>query len=181
MLAVLVEGGFDSWFKGKPLPLLEEARKQQADKAKSQAGSPVDPAIQAEPGGDPRQPEVIARVLERSPDSARIIVLASNTFLADTSLDLASGAGGSRYLNPLQLVANAIDWSLSDRDLLSIRGRGHFARTLLPMSKEERMIWEYVNYGLAGLGLLSVWGVWRLVRSRARRRERMLVAGRGGR
>ena len=76
-------------------------------------------------------------------------------------------------------MANAIDWSLSDRDLLSIRGRGHFARTLLPMSKEERMIWEYGNYGLAGLGLLSVWGVWRLVRARARRRrERMLVAGR---
>lgn len=37
-----------------------------------------------------KKPEVIGRVLERSPDSARIILLASNTFLADTSLELAS-------------------------------------------------------------------------------------------
>jgi ABC-2 type transport system permease protein len=56
---------------------------------------------------------------------------------------LASGAGGTRYLNPLQLVANCIDWSLEDRDLLSIRSRSHFARTLMPLSTEARMMWEY--------------------------------------
>jgi len=104
--------------------------------------------------------------------------LSSNTFLADTSLELASGAGGTRYLNPLQLVTNCIDWSLEDRDLLSIQGRGHFARTLLPMSKETRMVWEYLNYGLAACGLLIVWVLRRMVWARARRRELALIEGR---
>ena len=75
-------------------------------------------------------------------------------------------------------MANCIDWSLEDRDLLSIRGRGHFARTLLPMSKEARMLWEYINYGLAAFGLLTVWALRRLVRARTRRREQRLIAGR---
>ena len=182
LLAVLVEGGFDSRFKGKTSPLIEEARKQaeQERKAKETKETKEADAAQdqsAEPA-PAKKPEAIGRVLEHSPDSARIILLASNTFLADASLELASGAGGTRYLNPLQLVANCIDWSLEDRDLLSIRGRGHFARTLLPMSKEVRMIWEYLNYGLAALGLLTVWGLRRMVRSRARRREQLLIAGR---
>jgi len=182
LLAVMVEGAFDSGFKGKASPLIEEARKQRAEKEKLEkarkegAEKVPDEEGAAEPPGE--SPEVIGRVLERSPDSARIILLASNTFLADTSLELASGAGGTRYLNPLQLVANCIDWSLEDRDLLSIRGRGHFARTLLPMSKEGRMFWEYLNYGFAALGLLTVWGLRRLVRARARKRELVLLSGR---
>ena len=171
---MLVEGRFDSPFRGQPSPLVEAARRAQAERDKAAAGQEGGAA--AEPDG--RKPEqVLGKVLERSPESARIILLASNTFLADTSLELASGAGGSRYLNPLQLVANAIDWSLADRDLLSIRGRGHFARTLLPMGAGARAFWEYLNYGLAAAGLLVVWGAHRLVLARTRRRERHLVAG----
>ena len=178
LLAVLVEGAFDSAFKGKPSPLIEEARRKQAEKEQqARDGKAADPD-DASPATVP-EPEVIGKVLARSPDSARIILLASNTFLADASLELASGASGSRYLSPLQLVANCIDWSLEDRDLLSIRGRGHFARTLLPMSKEVRELWEYGNYALAAIGLLVVWGLHRAVQSRARRRERLLVGGRG--
>jgi ABC-2 type transport system permease protein len=183
LLAVMVEGRFDSWFKGKPSPLLEAARKQQAETNETAQGKNIAPP--GTPGDDGldkdsgKAPEVIGRVLDRSSDSARIIVMASNSFLTDTSLELASGAGGTRYLNPLQLVANCIDWSLEDRDLLSIRGRGHFARTLLPMSKEARMLWEYLNYGLAALGMLVVWGGWRFVRAKTRQREQLLVSGRG--
>ncbi|MDR2550346.1 MAG: Gldg family protein [Desulfobulbus sp.] len=180
LLGVMVEGTFDSWFKGKTSPLIEEAAQLAEQEKKQQAiAAQADPHKKGkEAKTEQGKPEVIGRVLERSADSARIILLASNTFLTDTSLDLASGAGGSRYLNPLQLVANCIDWSLEDRDLLSIRGRGHFARTLLPMDKEERMLWEYLNYGLAAVGLLAVWGLHRLIRSRSRRRELMLIAGR---
>ncbi|MCL2791306.1 MAG: Gldg family protein [Desulfobulbus sp.] len=178
LLAVLVEGAFDSWFKGKVSPLVEEAARQAEQEKKQQEAAQTDPGKDKESKAEQAKPEVIGRVLERSPDSARIILLASNTFLADTSLDLASGASGSRYLTPLQLVTNCIDWSLEDRDLLAIQGRGHFARTLLPMSKEERMVWEYINYGLAAVGLLIVWGVYRVIRSRSRRRELMLIAGR---
>jgi ABC-2 type transport system permease protein len=181
LLAVMVEGRFDSWFKGKSSPILEASRKQKAKKDEAALGKMT---ADSETNGDHdldedsgKEPEVIGRVLDRSSDSARIILMASNTFLADTSLELASGAGGTRYLNPLQLVANCIDWSLEDRDLLSIRGLGHFARTLLPMSKEARMLWEYLNYGLAILGMLIVWGGWRLVRARTRQREQLLVSG----
>lgn len=176
LLGVMVEGAFDSWFKGKTSPLIDEARKQaQQQQEKEDA---IAHNGNEQPPEAVRKPEVIGRVLERSPDAARIILFASNTFLADTSLELASGAGGTRYLNPLQVVANCIDWSLEDRDLLSIRGRGHFARTLLPMDKEERMIWEYGNYGLAALGVLLVGGVRRFVTTRTRRREQELIAGR---
>lgn len=177
LLAVVLEGTFDSWFKGKPSPLLEEARRQQAEKEKA-ALEKKTADLEGTPAQEVKTPDVIGRVVEHSPDAARIIVLASNSFLADTSLELASGAGGTRYLNPLQLMANAVDWSLEDRDLLSIRGRGHFARTLLPISREGRMFWEYLNYGMAALGLLMVWGVWRFVQARARRREALLTAGR---
>ena len=177
LLAALVEGPFDSAFKGQPSPLIEEARQQQAERERQ---AKENKEGNAEPQANPPNPspEVLGKMLEHSPDSARIILLASNTFLADTSLELASGASGSRYLNPLQLVANCIDWSLEDRDLLSIRGRGHFARTLAPMGKEARAMWEYLNYGLATLGLVVVWGLNRVVRARARRKEEQLVAGR---
>ena len=178
LLAVLVEGAFASWFTGKTSPLVEEAARQAEQEKQQQAARKSDPRENREDEAEQAKPEVIGRVLERSPDSARIILLASNTFLTDASLNLASGASGSRSLNPLQLVANCIDWSLEDRDLLSIRGRGHFARTLLPMDKETRMLWEYLNYGLAAAGLLAVWGLYRMIRARSQRRERMLVAGR---
>ena len=174
LLAVMVEGTFQSAFRGKPSPLIEEARHKAENE--QQAKEDKEASVEALPGAP--KPEVIGKVLEHSPDSARIILLASNTFLADTSLELASGASGSRYLNPLQLVANCIDWSLEDRDLLSIRGRGHFARTLAPMGKDARAMWEYLNYGLAAAGLVTVWGLRRLTRAKARRREERLVAGR---
>jgi len=175
-LGVMVEGEFDSWFKGKTSPLIEDARKQAENEKKAQENAAKDQ--QANPADSGKKPEVIGQVLEHSPDSARIILLSSNTFLADTSLELASGAGGTRYLNPLQLVTNCIDWSLEDRDLLSIQGRGHFARTLLPMSKETRIVWEYLNYGLAACGLLIVWFLRRLAWTRARRDELALIEGR---
>lgn len=84
------------------------------------------------------------------------ILFASNSFLTDEMLDLASSGMGTRYLKPVQLVENAIDWSLEDRGLLDIRGRAHFSRTLDPLSRKSRMFWEYLNYGLALLGLFLV-------------------------
>lgn len=171
LVAVMVEGSFTSWFADKASPLVAAARSRQAQF--TQAGD------DNRNGAGEGFSTVIDQVLVHSPDSARIILLASSSFLADISLELASGASGSRYLNPLQLVANCIDWSLEDRELLSIRGRSHFARTLLPMSSQERAVWEYINYGLAGLGLLTLWGVHRLVLVRSRRRYQAVLAERG--
>nr|WP_320013066.1 Gldg family protein [uncultured Desulfobulbus sp.] len=176
LVGVMVEGEFDSWFKGKTSPLVANARKLAEKEKQGEAELEENgPAMQQE---KEEKPAVIGRVLEHSPDSARIIMLSSNTFLADTSLELASGAGGTQYLNPLQLIANCIDWSLEDRDLLTIRGRGHFARTLLPMSQQMRVFWEYLNYGLAACGLVLVWLVRTIAVNKNRRHEQALLYGR---
>jgi ABC-2 type transport system permease protein len=134
LLAVAVEGQFESYFKDKPSPLLT-----------------VD-----EPADGEENAPVITRVIDRSPGSARIIVFASGSFLTDTMLDLASSGMGTRYLKPIQLVENALDWSLEDRGLLAIRGRANFSRTLNPLDRESQLFWEYLNYGLPLFGLFLI-------------------------
>ena len=98
----------------------------------------------------------IDSVIERSSTAARIILISSNDFMRDEIIRLVSSAQRSEYLNTLQLIANAIDWSLEDTNLLSIRSRGQFNRTLPPMEQETQMFWEYLNYGLAALALIII-------------------------
>jgi ABC-2 type transport system permease protein len=43
---------------------------------------------------------------------------------------------------------------LQDEELLGIRSRGHFNRTLPPMADRVRLGIEYLNYGLALVMLL---------------------------
>ena len=141
LLAVAVEGRFDSYFKDKPSPLI--THEEEADAA-------------AEPAEGAEKESPITRVIDRSPESARIILFASRSFLTDTMLDLAASGMGTRYLKPVQLVENAIDWSLEDRGLLAIRGRAHFSRTLNPLDRKSQLFWEYLNYGLPLFGLLLI-------------------------
>ena len=122
----------------------------------------------------------IGSVIEKSPESARIIVFASNEFLTDQTIQLAAAAGGVEYLNSLQLVENAVDWSLEDRGLLSIRSRSHFSRTLLPLSSQEQIFWEYLNYGLSLFGLLLVYLVYRIKRKNARQYYQKVLQVSGG-
>ncbi|MGE0487691.1 MAG: Gldg family protein [Vulcanimicrobiota bacterium] len=96
-----------------------------------------------------------ANLLAHSPDSARLILIASNDFLRDEVLGLMA-TGSGEYRNTTNMMANAVDWSLEDQGLLSIRGRGHFNRTLPPITREHQLIWEYLNYGLALLALMAV-------------------------
>jgi ABC-2 type transport system permease protein len=145
LLAVSVEGRFESYFKDKPSPLL---------------------TFDALADGKENAP-VITRVIDRSPESARIIVFASGSFLTDTMLDLASSAMGTQYLKPIQLVENALDWSLEDRGLLAIRGRANFSRTLDPLDRESQLFWEYLNYGLPLFGLLLIGLIRRQTNKRA--------------
>jgi ABC-2 type transport system permease protein len=148
LLAVSVEGRFESYFKDKPSPLL---------------------TFDAPADGKENAP-VITRVIDRSPESARIIVFASGSFLTDTMLDLASSAMGTQYLKPIQLVENALDWSLEDRGLLAIRGRANFSRTLNPLDRESQLFWEYLNYGLPLFGLLLIGLIRRQTNKRAKSR-----------
>ncbi len=146
-LAVSVEGEFESFFKNKKSPLLPEK---------------IDPK-------DKTAKEVYSNVIEKSAQSARVIVVGSADFLTDEILRFTSSVSRTNYTNSLQLAENIVDWSLEDRGLLAIRGRSHFARLLKPMTNGARMFWEYLNYGLALAGLVGLWAVlrWRRERRRA--------------
>ncbi|MCH9696748.1 MAG: Gldg family protein [Gammaproteobacteria bacterium] len=146
LLGVISAGRFDSYFTGKQSPLLAT----QSDDAADNSDTTPDKPDQA---GKEDEKTTIGSVIERSPESARIILFSSNDFLRDQVNRMASVAQGSEYLNGVQLVANSVDWSLEDAGLLSIRSRGHFNRTLPPMERPTRMFWEYLNYALAALAL----------------------------
>ena len=167
LLSVLVEGRFNSFFKDKPSPLTAEDEEPEAN-IDSMAADEADQSEQEETEPEP----VISRLIDRSPVSARIILFASNTFLADEILSLVTTGLGTRYLNPVELIENAVDWSLEDRDLLEIRGRAQFSRTLNPQVQETQVFWEYLNYGLALLGLLLIW----LIRWRINKQARLRYA-----
>ncbi len=146
LLGVAVEGQFESYFKDQPSPLLKSDNL---------------PEDQNE-----NEPVIVGSVIEKSPESARIILFSSSTFVTDEMLDLAMNTTRTPYVNTIQLLENAIDWSLEDRGLLSIRSRGHFARILDPIEKETQVYWEYLNYAAALFGLLLVY----LLHWRSRRR-----------
>jgi ABC-2 type transport system permease protein len=51
-----------------------------------------------------------------------------------------------------------VDWSVADVDLLSIRARGTYARTLKPLKDSSRSTWEGINYGIVIFALLGIIG-----------------------
>lgn len=162
-LGLLLEGRFESYFKGKRSPLLTAAAA--AEQAASAEGDGADAdGADAEP-----EPAVtVEAVLERSPSSARLYVIASNDFLADQITQMQGSANGTLYTNAAQFMTNIVDYSLEDQSLLSIASGGQFARTLPPLSRAEQSRWEWVNYGLAilGIGLLWLWQKRRLRNAR---------------
>ncbi len=165
LLGVVVEGRFDSFFAGKESPLLARAQDTEAQDTEDEAAeADASEAAAAEP--DP----MATRVIDKSPEAARIIVLGSKHFLSDQMLGLTASTLGTDYVNPVQLVENAVDWSLEDRGLVSIRGRAQFSRTLTPLPRERQVIWEYVNYVAAALALGLLWFI--RLRLRIDRRER---------
>ena len=133
------------------------------------ADKPVDkPADANKPAEDKKTDAgVISSIIDKSPESARLFVFGSNSFLSDQTLSMIGSAEGTVYGNSLQLIANAVDWSLEDRALLAIRSRGHFNRTLPPLEEAQRTTLEYSNYAVA-LALLGL--IFGIHRSRAKTR-----------
>lgn len=142
LLGLIVAGRFDSYFAGKGSPLLNQ--KSEAKQGETEENEKTGDAA------------VVSGVIEHSPESARIVLFSSNDFLQDQVIYMTGAAGGSEYLNTLQLMANAVDWSLEETGLSSIRARGHFNRTLPPMAHGEQLFWEYLNYILAALALAGI-------------------------
>ena len=160
VLGILAEGNFTSFFAGSPSPLLSESSGQ--------------PAAD-EPAQEQTKP-VIARQLDKSAGTARLFVFSSNEFIEDTILGIGASVRQTEYLNPVQMLANVVDWSLEDRDLLEIRGHVHFSRPLAPLSGAEQRFWEYLNYGLAVAGLAAVWLLKIVLVNRSRRHWRRMTA-----
>jgi ABC-2 type transport system permease protein len=144
-LAVAVQGAFDSAFAGKTL---------------------------AAPTPDPNQPETTAPNLnalqsariDRSPETARLVVIGSSEFLNDTVFDISSSLNPEGPLHSLQLLQNAVDWSVQDLDLLGIRARGTQARVLEALSPSDERFWEVLNYAVALVILIIIGVLWAMRR-----------------
>ena len=140
-LAVALQGPFESYFRDKPSPWEADAQA-----SASENGSFEAPGV----------------FLDESVADARLVVFGSAHFVDDFVLELSRSLMGSdRFLNNLFLMQNAVDWSVEDLDLLTIRARGSGAPLLLPLTPEQQTAWEYVNYTLALVALLALAGLWR--------------------
>lgn len=167
-LAAVASGRFTSLFDGEESPLLKDDEEKGAENTDA-------PALE--------QPETeeeslsVTSVIERSPESARLMVFSSSDFAKDQLLQMAGSASGTIYLAPMELLTNAVDWSLEDTGLMQIRGRGQFNRTLPPMQKGTQLFWEYTNYVLAALAVLLIAFIYRLARGARQSRQRKLILG----
>ncbi len=137
-LAVSAMGPFDSFFAGKTPPQL--------------AGG-EDAAVLS--GG----------LIESSPESSRLVVIGSANFVSDPAVEISRSMSDA-WLNNMQLIANLVDWTLEDVDLLTIRSRGQQARILTPTETATRKTFELVNYAFA---LLAVLGLGFFTRGQRRR------------
>ena len=163
-LAVMVEGRFESFFDESPFAV-EEAEAEPADDEEA-----IDGEEEADAETEPEDTlGTVTSVIERSAESARLVLIGSAAFTADATLRVIGMADGTVYTGSTELMANLVDWAVEDQSLLTIRGRSHFNRTLEPMEQDRQRVWEYVNYGLALGGLLVVFGISRQ-RRMARRR-----------
>ncbi|MEZ4271797.1 MAG: Gldg family protein [Myxococcota bacterium] len=123
VLAVSLTGSFTSLFA-------QEA-KQRSDKAKPDDASA------------PQRAEI-----KRSPPDTRMAIVASANFIEDHLLSMSRQTGSDKFVSNLRFVENLVDWAVADVDLLSIRSRGAYTRSLHVQS-DARQMWEWLNYGLA--------------------------------
>jgi len=147
-LAVSIQGVFDSYFKATGKPVI--ATPTPDPYATSSQAIPT-------PAEDNGQGTV-----ERSPETARLVVIGSNTVVDDFTLKLSARVSQDRYLNNLQMIQNAVSWAVEDEDLLSIRSRGSATHILKTISDREALTWQMINYGIALLALVGLYVFWQI-------------------
>jgi ABC-2 type transport system permease protein len=147
-LAVAIRGSFESFFKGRPSPF-----QQTEAMTNTQQTAAASETVTSTVG-----------TVEVSPESSRLVVIGSAEFIDDAVLRISQSLSADRYLNNLQFMQNAVDWSVEDEDLLSIRTGGTYARMLTPLSQGQQSFWEVLNYALAFVSLVVIGGVWTLRR-----------------
>ena len=108
--------------------------------------------------GAPAAARTADRTIKRSPPDTRLVVVGSSAFVSDEGVQLAQLAGTRQSRNNPVLIENLIDWAVADVDLLNIRSRGAYTRTL-EIASDEHGKWEWINYGMVIIALLGVAGV----------------------
>lgn len=161
-LSYVIEGNFDSYFVNKENPFTKKEDNKSDDKKDEKNDD-------EKKGGD------IVSFTTHSPSSSRIIIFASNEFVEDSTLRISASTGSSRYLNSLKLIENAIDWSLEDKTLLSIRGKTNFSETLKPMTTNEKKFYEILNYIIASILLLLCYVLYRVKRMSTLKKLSLLI------
>ncbi len=92
---------------------------------------------------------------KHSPSDARIVVFGSSAFASDDVLQLAANMRSQFAPSAIDLVHNAVDWALSDTDLLEIRSH-NAAASALTTDEDSHSMWRTVNIALAAIGLAIV-------------------------
>ncbi len=170
-LGVMLEGRFESAFKGQKSPRLVSSEGSGSDDKAQDAGKSASTATSGNGSkGNKDKGPTVGSVIEHSPASSRLIVLGSGNFLSDSALRIVGRSRQTRYTAPIDLTQNILDWSLEDPGLLALRGGGRYARPLIPLDDWQRRVWETGNYGAALAGLLLVLGIQRGTAGARRRR-----------
>lgn len=133
-LAVAIQGNFESFFRDKPVPT--------STTGEAETTSPA-----------------LTTVSQSSEDS-RLVVFGSTGFIDDLPLQLSSQLTKDYVVNNLRLLQNAVDWSVEDTDLLSIRSRGSATRVLIPLDTQQQTFWEVSIYIIEALLLLGLYVYW---------------------
>ncbi|RME20782.1 MAG: ABC transporter permease [Deltaproteobacteria bacterium] len=131
-LAVSLVGRLESYYKDKQPPVFGEDKGSDKDEKKSGTRGAV---------------------IERAEADARLVVVGSSSFLHDIVLQL-TGQVSDAHLADLQFVNNLVDWAVEDAELLSIRSREQYARTLAELTTGEKIGWEAGNFLFAILAVV---------------------------
>jgi ABC-2 type transport system permease protein len=144
-----VQGQFDSYFADKDIPVEMDETDADSAEAEDTAEEEIDPLL-------------ATGKLERSPDTARLVVVGSAEFLSDVVFQISNNFNNERTMNNVQFVQNMVDWFNEDTELAAIRSKTSSVRLLKPLTESEQTRWEVTNYALAliSLGVLGV--VWRM-------------------
>lgn len=136
-LAVTMTGTFNSYFKDKPVPVIPGAD-----------------------GSENSNPGFVT--IDQSSPNSRLIVFGSTGFIDDFPLQLSSRLTQDYVVNNLRLLQNAVNWSVEDTDLLSIRSRGTSTRVLIPLTSNQQTTWEVSIYVLELILLLGLYAFWKI-------------------
>jgi ABC-2 type transport system permease protein len=118
----------------------------------SSVAKPAKPADKAETAD---KDAAAPRLIEHSPPDTRIVVFGSSAFASDDVLSLAQQLDSDLAASNVELVHNAVDWSLADTDLLAIRSRNAATRALT-IGSGSAGSWLAANLviALVGFGLV---------------------------